>query len=360
MGRAILVGQGGKKRTGLATARDVLNGITFSNAAAADLKGEMWAGEASVSPDSLKPWTIRTSAADNSWRSVCYGNGLFVAVASIGTGNRVMTSPDGINWTTRTSVVDNSWRSVCYGNGLFVAVAINGVGNRVMTSPDGINWTIRTSAADNSWYSVCYGNGLFVAVAYSGVGNRVMTSPDGINWTIRTSAADNPWRSVCYGNGLFVAVANTGTGNRVMTSPDGINWTIRTSAADNTWYFVCYGNGLFVAVADTGAGNRVMTADVVREITPASSKVVIPLGRITATFVSATVVTFNIRLLVPDASALRIENFIVQLTNLNNTTTAGNLTLTWTYNSATGVITCTASATLFTTGSTAANIYVVL
>ena len=192
MGRAILVGQGGKKRTGLATARDVLNGITFSNAAAADLKGEMWAGEASVSPDSLKPWTIRTSAADNAWRSVCYGN------------------------------------------------------------------------------------------------------------------------------------------------------------------------GLFVAVADSGVGNRVMTADVVREITPASSKVVIPLGRITATFVSDTVVTFNIRLLVPDASALRIENFIVQLTNLNKTTTAGNLTLTWTYNSATGVITCTASATLFTTGSTAANIYVVL
>ena len=40
-------------------------------------------------------WTTRTSAADNNWRSVCYGNGLFVAVAYTGTGNRVMTSPDG-------------------------------------------------------------------------------------------------------------------------------------------------------------------------------------------------------------------------------------------------------------------------
>jgi len=87
-----------------------------------------------------------------------------------------MTSPDGITWTIRTSAADNNWYGVTYGNGLFVAVADTGVGNRVMTSPDGITWTIRTSAADNNWYSVTYGNGLFVAVAYSGVGNRVMTS----------------------------------------------------------------------------------------------------------------------------------------------------------------------------------------
>ena len=37
-------------------------------------------------------WTIRTSAADTSWESVTYSAGLFVAVASSGTGNRVMTS----------------------------------------------------------------------------------------------------------------------------------------------------------------------------------------------------------------------------------------------------------------------------
>jgi hypothetical protein len=65
---------------------------------------------------------------------------------------------------------------VTYGNGLFVAVAYSGTGNRVMTSPDGITWTIRTSAADNDWAGVTYGNGLFVAVAHSGTGNRVMTS----------------------------------------------------------------------------------------------------------------------------------------------------------------------------------------
>jgi hypothetical protein len=207
-------------------------------------------------------WTSRSSAADKTWNSVTYGNGLFVAVASptfLGGGNGVMTSPDGITWTLRTIAPDDDWRSVTYGNGLFVAVG-NGIANRVMTSPDGITWTSRTSAANFTWRSVTYGNGLFVAVAFSDTGNGVMTSPDGITWTSRTSAANNEWVFATYGNGLFVAVADTGTGNRVMTSPDGITWTLRASAADNAWFSVTYGNGLFVAVAANGSGNRVMTS----------------------------------------------------------------------------------------------------
>ena len=207
-------------------------------------------------------WTNRTSAADNSWTSVTYGNGLFVAVSSTGTGDRVMTSPDGITWTIRTNATDNYWRSVTYGNGLFVAVADfgSGTGNRVMTSPDGITWTIRTSGT-NAWNSVTYGNGLFVAVAADGVGNRVMTSPDGITWTNRTSANNVIWTSVTYGNGLFVAVSSSGIGNRVMTSLDGITWTGGTSGT-NAWRSVTYGNGLFVAVALNGTGNRVMTSPI--------------------------------------------------------------------------------------------------
>jgi hypothetical protein len=181
-------------------------------------------------------------------------------VAEATTAPISVTYADGVNWTSRTSAADNSWVGLTYGNGTFVAVAQSGTGNRVMTSPDGITWTLRTSAADNLWVGLTYGNGTFVAVAASGTGNRVMTSPDGITWTSRTSAADNAWRNVTYGNGTFVAVAYSGTGNRVMTSPDGITWTARTSAADNTWRNVTYGNGTFVAVASSGTGNRVMTS----------------------------------------------------------------------------------------------------
>lgn len=37
-------------------------------------------------------WTIRTSAADNSWTSICCGNRIFMAVSSETTSNRAMTA----------------------------------------------------------------------------------------------------------------------------------------------------------------------------------------------------------------------------------------------------------------------------
>jgi len=93
----------------------------------------------------------------------------------------------------RPTGTTNTWHSVTYGSGLFVAVGEDGKGNSVMTSPDGITWTSRTSAANYAWHTVTYGSGLFVAVSFSGmaqsapgqvtavadgsgVANRVMTS----------------------------------------------------------------------------------------------------------------------------------------------------------------------------------------
>jgi hypothetical protein len=60
-----------------------------------------------------------------------------------------MTSPDGITWTIRTSAADNNWIGVAYGNGLFVAVALSGTGNRVMTSGE-FGLAARTTAAANA------------------------------------------------------------------------------------------------------------------------------------------------------------------------------------------------------------------
>ena len=83
-------------------------------------------------------------------------------------------------FSAKTGIVDYAWYSVCWSAelSLFVAVAYTGTGNRVMTSPDGITWTARTSAADNAWRAVCWSPelSLFVAVADSGTGNRVMTA----------------------------------------------------------------------------------------------------------------------------------------------------------------------------------------
>ncbi|MEZ4195127.1 MAG: hypothetical protein R3B53_01885 [Candidatus Paceibacterota bacterium] len=214
-------------------------------------------GGVMTSPDGIN-WTPRTAAAANQWTSITYGNGIFVAVSNNGT-DRVMTSPDGINWTSRKSITSNRlWSAVTYGNGLFVAVETGAAGSdQVMTSPDGITWTNR-SATGAAWSSIAYGNGLFVAVSSDGSGT--MTSVDGIVWNYPSSPTSNAWSAITYGNGLFVTVASTGSGDRVMISPDGVTWATSTSVADNSWHSVTYGNGLFVAVSNDGSGNRVMTS----------------------------------------------------------------------------------------------------
>lgn len=267
----------------------------------------------------VSSWSTRT-VVNNAWRSVCWSPelGIFVAVSSTGTGNRAMTSSDGIVWTARSTptVPDESqWYSVCWSAELrlFVAVAIAGT-NRVMTSSDGIVWTTGPSATNNQWFSVCWSPELrlFVAVAISGTNDRVMTSSDGITWTVRTTPNNNNWTSVCWSPelGKFVAVSSDGSGDRimissngitwttipppnsaylwnsvcwsaelgifvavatsdtlpsgverVMTSPDGITWTMR-STNTNIWRSVCWSAelGIFVAVASSGSGNRVMTS----------------------------------------------------------------------------------------------------
>ena len=84
-----------------------------------------------TSPDGVT-WTARTAPAATvgAGGGVAYGNGLFVAHVA----RPLMTSPDGITWTLQTAAEANSWRSVIYGNGKFVAVATTGT-HRAMTLP---------------------------------------------------------------------------------------------------------------------------------------------------------------------------------------------------------------------------------
>ena len=98
-----------------------------------------------------------------------------------GTGGTILAGNDTITnvqesavatWVTQSSAADNAWNDVTWSPelSLFVAVSLNGTGDRVMTSPDGITWTTRTSTADNQWESVTWSPelSLFVAVSSSG------------------------------------------------------------------------------------------------------------------------------------------------------------------------------------------------
>lgn len=139
-----------------ATADQILSGKTLY------VKGEKVTG--TLVPVEKPSWESSDMPASESWFSVCYGAGKFVAVG--GSDDRAAYSKDGINWTLTTLPANKTWLSVCYGNGKFVAVSRTG--NIAAYSTDGINWTqiqttLPTSAASTH---VCYGTGKFVAIVF--------------------------------------------------------------------------------------------------------------------------------------------------------------------------------------------------
>ena len=217
-----------------------------------------------TSPDGIT-WTPRNASVNIQWRSVVYGNGIFVAVSysgiepdiSLGT-LRVMISPDGINWTTQNSSTATFWLSVTFGNGVFVAVG----GSQIMSSTDGINWTDRTPTT-KLWSSVVYGNGLFVAISQSG-NNTSAYSSDGITWGTATTPFGF-YYGITYGNGLYIAVGGGEGGgvSYIIVSKDGANWEVQIPPENNSWKSITYGDNKFVAVSETGT-TRTMYSNFVK------------------------------------------------------------------------------------------------
>jgi len=207
-------------------------------------------------------WTNNSLPSTEGWRSVAYGNNTFVAVAGSGYYGGFNNAPDfcatgtysdGITWTIRTMPSFQFWRSVSYGNDIFVVTADRYYA-AAASSTDGITWTARTLPSVQRWQSSIYGDDIFVIVASQNA--AAASSTDGITWTARTMPSSAPWLDVAYGNNTFVAVAGYDRTSRfgcdsaaAATSTDGITWTARTLPSINSWAVAAYGEGVFVAIA---------------------------------------------------------------------------------------------------------------
>jgi hypothetical protein len=95
--------------------------------------------------------------ASATWRSVTYGNGVFVAVAA--NSAIAATSPDGITWTQRALPSSANWQYVTYGNGVFVAVAANSAIAATSSNP--------TANQEMSWGTAATSGGLPQFVRYA-------------------------------------------------------------------------------------------------------------------------------------------------------------------------------------------------
>lgn len=186
-------------------------------------------------------WTQGRLPESGEWKGICYGNGIFVAIAS--STNKVVYSDTGIVWQSAELPETAEWQTICFGKGVFVAIADNGV---VAYSRTGTTWyESRLPTVDTSWKSVCYGNGVFIAVGH---GNMGAYSNDGINWEeIQIKEKAENWEKIVYGNGRFIAICKNGIS---ADSTDGINWKYSTLPVELQWSAIAYGNGTFVVIAE--------------------------------------------------------------------------------------------------------------
>jgi hypothetical protein len=203
-----------------------------------------------------KNWSAIAATEANSWQSVAYGNGVWIAVSETGT-NRIMRSTnDGLTWSAIAAPGSSFWASVAYGNGVWVAVSTFGATQIMRSTDNGLTWSAITIAESNQWQSIAYGNNTWIAVGIINPNQIMRSTNDGLTWSAITATEANFWQSVAYGNGVWIAVSSNGT-NRIMRSTnDGVTWSAIAAAGASSWTSVAYGNGVWVAVSF--GGNQIM------------------------------------------------------------------------------------------------------
>jgi hypothetical protein len=147
------------------------------------------------SPDGLL-WSTQTTATNYyPLYALVYAQGQFLAVGQTNGIKQatVLTSADGLTWTPRLSSASNTLRSVCFGNGAFLAAGDSGTAT---FSVDGVNWTNASTAGVLSWRGAAYGAGQYVLISSSPPTHAASTN--GINWTL-SSAMRNATLQPLYG-----------------------------------------------------------------------------------------------------------------------------------------------------------------
>lgn len=155
------------------------------------------------------------------------------------------------------TVGTNSWNSIAYGSGKYVAVGLD----EIAYSSNGTSWTRRTLniTSGGSIHIIRYLNGQFIARARVGSSSsfRWLQSEDGLNWNYSTGpSGGDAVMDIAYGDGLYVAACiDTGTipSPILAMSVDGSSWTNRATSGlgSRTLNGVAFGNGKFVLVRDS-------------------------------------------------------------------------------------------------------------
>ena len=152
----------------------------------------------------------------------------------------------GVNWQIiNTGYTNPTWVSICYGNGMFVAVGQQqNAANNIMTSTDGINWTLQTKPDSLGLFSVCYGNGMFVTVG-NNVNTAIISSIATSSSGVIIAAATNP--------GYILLSTNTGSTSTWSNVASSQAWTGISMDSTGTYMAACVNGGNIWVSTNTGS-----------------------------------------------------------------------------------------------------------
>lgn len=198
------------------------------------------------SKDNGLTWETSTLPETVSYKDLCYGHGVFVAVG--GNHNAAYSEDGGVTWNISTLPdVTVSWRNIAFGNGTFVAYSQNTL-HRAYSLDYGKTWIDVTGLYTVYPYGMVFGNGMFIAISgyLSATDIYEYSDDNGETWKSGTFPESSDWMTIGFGNDRFVVASNT----KVYCSFDGLTWIQGTLPSANNWSTlggkICYGKNGFM------------------------------------------------------------------------------------------------------------------
>jgi hypothetical protein len=195
------------------------------------------------------------SSFNKEWSHIASSGNNFVAVASSGTGNKIMRSADGgASWVaSTTSIIDGITCVASDGAGRFVAT---GGSNSYFSSDNGDNWSTVAYIASGAYTSVVWSGTTWIACRNDGAAATAFITGN--------AAALTSWATVAGGvAGTWIELVRLGVTVVAISSTGGTNLTATGNQSGTTWAANSgLPGGTYVAAASDGSAGMVVLSQV--------------------------------------------------------------------------------------------------
>jgi hypothetical protein len=174
------------------------------------LLGLIATGHATADNSRCEQWRwIQPRPHANTFTTVAYGNGKFIAFGSFGV---MASSSDGREWSLERRIAPVT--SVTWTGEQFAAVGDHGL---ILTSPEGDTWTEQESPTNQRLISVAGNGNRMVAVGEWGT---MVSSSDGESWSLIELGTTDTLSAAFWAGDRFLVMG----GGLLLTSTDAVAW----------------------------------------------------------------------------------------------------------------------------------------